>query len=251
MVIEPVALPAADGANVVVTVAVSDGFKVAGAVKPLTENPVPLTVTAEIFTDALPLLVTVNCCLPLLPVATVPKLRLDELALSCPVAAAEPVPVNGTVTVGLFGSLLVMAMLPVAAPVAVGAKVTTACADCPALSVLGVVIPLIVNSEPVTAITDTVRFPDPVLLNVRLAVPVSPFDTVPKAMEAGDTESCGCEAATAVAERLTTAGELPLSPVTVIVPVTVPAAVGFTATETLPDFPAANAIGKVTPDRLN
>lgn len=171
----------------------------------------------------------------LLPVVTVPKLRLDELALSCPVAVADPVPVNGTVTVGLFGSLLVMAILPVTAPVVVGAKVTTACALCPAPMVLGVVIPLIVNSDPVTAITDTVRFPDPVLFNVRLAVPVSPFDTAPKAMEAGATDNCGCEAATAVAERFTTAGELPLSPVTVMVPLIVPAAVGFTATEMLPD----------------
>lgn len=61
IVIEPVALPVAEGANLTVSVAISDGFKVAGAVKPLTENPVPLAVTAEISTDALPLLVMVNC----------------------------------------------------------------------------------------------------------------------------------------------------------------------------------------------
>jgi hypothetical protein len=54
-----------------------------------------------------------------------------------------------------------------------------------------------------------------------------------------------------VADRFATTGELPLSPVTVTVPLIVPAAVGFTATAIFPDFPAASDIGKVTPERLN
>lgn len=44
---------------------------------------------------------------------------------------------------------------------------------------------------------------------------------------------------------------LPLSPVTVIVPVILPAAEGVTATDRVPDCPAARAIGNVVPERLN
>lgn len=166
-------------------------------------------------------------------------------------AAAEPVPVSGMVSVGLLGSLLVMVMLPVVAPVAVGAKVTTACADWPALMFLGVAIPLTANSDPVTVSKETVKLAEPVLLMIRLAVEVRPLEMVPKAIEVGVTEICGWEEVTAVADRLTVAGELPLSPVTVSVPVTVPAAVGSTATERLLDWPAASAIGRVVPERLN
>jgi len=128
-VTEPVTLPAAEGANVIVSVTASAGFSVAGAVKPLTEYPVPLTVTAEMPTTAFPVLVMTTCWLVLLPVATVPKLMLAGLALNCPVAAVDPVPVSGMLSVGLLGSLLVMAILPLAAPATVGEKVTTACTD--------------------------------------------------------------------------------------------------------------------------
>lgn len=188
---DPITLPAADGANVTVSVAFSDGFKVAGAVKPLTEYPVPLAVTAETLTAAFPVLVMTTCWLELLPVAIVPKLRLEELALNCPVAAADPVPASGTLSVGLFGSLLVIVTLPVAAPATVGENVTAACTDWPALIVFGVVTPVIPNSEPATVTMDTVKFADPVLLRTRLAVPVSPLETVPNAIDAGDTDNCG------------------------------------------------------------
>ena len=128
-VTEPVTLPAAEGATVTVSVTASAGFSVAGAVKPLTEYPVPLAVIAEIFAAAFPVLVITTCWLVLLPVATVPKLMLAGLALNCPVAEEVPVPVSGILSVGLLGSLLVMAILPLAVPATVGEKVTTACAD--------------------------------------------------------------------------------------------------------------------------
>lgn len=47
------------------------------------------------------------------------------------------------------------------------------------------------------------------------------------------------------------AGVLPLSPVTVIVPVTFPAAAGVTARVRVPDCPAGSAIGSAVPERLN
>jgi hypothetical protein len=63
-------------------------------------------------------------------------------------------------------------------------------------------------------------------------------------------EICGA-AATAVAERLTTAGAAPSLPWTVSVPVKVPVADGVTATVKFPDWPVATDTGKVTPVKLN
>lgn len=64
------------------------------------------------------------------------------------------------------------------------------------------------------------------------------------------TEICGA-APTAVAERLTTAGEAPLLPWTVSVPLNVPVADGVTATTKFPDWPVAMDIGSVPPAKLN
>ena len=142
-------------------------------------------------------------------------------------------------------------MLPLAAPEVVGENVTVTWADCPALMVLGVVIPLIPKALPVTVIMDTVRSAEPVLFNVRFTELFSPLDTVPKSMEAGVTDNCGGAAFTPVADRFATTGELFPSPATVSVPVRFPAAVGSTATVIVPDCPAASAIGKLAPVKLN
>jgi hypothetical protein len=100
---------------------------VAGAVSPLTVNPAPLGAIWETCTAAFPELVSVTCCVELPPTATLPKLRLVGLAVNCPVGAVPPVPLNGIFNVGFVGSLLTTAMLPLAAPEAVGANVTVAC----------------------------------------------------------------------------------------------------------------------------
>jgi len=123
---EPVTLPTAAGAKLTVSVAVWEGFSVAGAVSPLTANPAPLGEMLEICTTAFPVFVRVTCCVGLLPIATLPKLRLVGLALNCPVGAALPVPLKGILSVGFVGSLLTMAMLPLAAPAVVGENVTVA-----------------------------------------------------------------------------------------------------------------------------
>ena len=161
-----------------------------------------------------------------------------------------PVPFKGTLSVGFVGSLLTIEMLPFTAPLVVGENVAVTSADCPALMVFGVVIPVIPKALPLTVIMDTVRSADPTLFSARLAVPFSPFDKVPKSIEVGVTDNCG-EALTALAERLATTGELFPSPVTVNVPVTFPADVGFTATVIVPDCPTARDIGKLVPVKLN
>ena len=73
----PLTAPAALGANVTDNVAVADGFTVAGVVMPVTVKPVPETETALICTAAVPLFVKVICLTELVPVPTLPKLKLD------------------------------------------------------------------------------------------------------------------------------------------------------------------------------
>ena len=79
-VTDPVTLPAAVGAKVTDKVAVADGFSVAGAVTPLTETPVPVAATAEMFTAAVPEFVKTTCFTEFAPVFTFPKLKLLWLA---------------------------------------------------------------------------------------------------------------------------------------------------------------------------
>lgn len=189
--IDPLTLPPAVGAKFTLSVTVSEGLSEAGAVIPLNVNTGPLGEILEICTAAFPVFVSATCCVELAPTATLPKLRLVELALNKPVGAALPVPVKGTFRVGFVGSLLTIAMLPLTGPVVVGENVTVTCADCPALMVFGVVIPLIAKTLPVTVIMETVRSAEPPLLNVRLSELFSPADIVPKSMEAGVTDNCG------------------------------------------------------------
>ena len=130
-------------------------------------------------------------------------------------------------------SLLVIERLPVALPAVVGVKVTATLADCPAAMVAGVVIPLMENSAPVKVNTETVKLLVPVFDSTTFVVPLVPVDTLPKSTEVGLTDSCGPPvllALTAVAERFTTTGVLPLSPETVSVPARLPAAVAVTPT---------------------
>jgi hypothetical protein len=205
----------------------------------------------ETFTAALPVLLSTICCVPLAPTATEPKLKLAGFADNCPVGAAAAVPLNATLRLGLFGSLLAIVRFPVSLPVPVGLNVTLPCTDWPALIVWGVVIPFTANKDPVTPIEEIVRFAVPVLFKTSPAVPFEPTVTVPKLIALGVTDSCGCAAVAAVAERFATTGALPESPVTVSVPVILPAALASTATLKLLDWPTPSASGMFSPETLN
>jgi len=80
--IEPVKFPAAVGAKLTLSVPVSEGLSVAGAVIPAKVNSAPLRPILEICTAALPVLVIATCCVEMAPTATLPKLRFVELAVS-------------------------------------------------------------------------------------------------------------------------------------------------------------------------
>ena len=162
----------------------------------------------------------------------------------------DPVPVKLTTAVGVVGSLLVIVRLPDTVPASVGLNVKLTGAFCPALTVVGVVMPLIPKSSPESVRREIVKFAVPIFEMVRLELPVEPTEMLPKLTAVVLKLSCG-SGATPVAERFTTTGELPPSPCTVNVPVMAPALVGLTETEKLPPCPVASAIGMVIPDRLN
>jgi hypothetical protein len=228
---------------------VCEAATVAGVLTPVRLNPVPLTAMLEICAAAFPVLVSVICWLALLLVETFPKLTLAGFGLNCPTAVDEPVPLKLTTAVGVVGSLLVIVRLPDTAPATVGLNIKVNGAFCPALMVFGVVMPLIQKSTPESVRTETDKSAVPVFEMVRLDVPVEPTETLPKLTALELRLNCGC--GSAVADRFTTAGELPPSPCNVNVPVTLPAAVGSTKTEKVPACPVPRAIGRVIPERLN
>jgi hypothetical protein len=78
----PVALPAAAGENVAVSVAVCPGARISPEETPVTLKPAPETETLDIVTLELPALVSVTFCVPLLDTLTLPKLSEDTLELS-------------------------------------------------------------------------------------------------------------------------------------------------------------------------
>lgn len=71
----PVTLPAETGANATLNEVVCPAARVTG--RPIEErlNPVPLTLTCEMVTLALPVLLRVTVCVALVPVVRLPKLK--------------------------------------------------------------------------------------------------------------------------------------------------------------------------------
>lgn len=140
-----------------------------------------------------------------------------------------------------------MARLPVAAPAVVGRKVETRTTDWPAGMVLGVVMPLTLNSEPVCVSIEIVRSAPPLLETVRFEFACEPTETDPKSMLELLKEIWGW-GLTAFAERFIATGAGALFACAVNVPLTTPAAVGVTETEKLTLCPAASVAGSVTPE---
>jgi hypothetical protein len=104
-VTEPVAEPAARGANTKLNVALEPAATFAGIVRPLMLNPVPVTVALEIVASAVPLLSSAIVCELLDPVATFVKLALLGLAASCAWPALPDVGVVGFPVGDLDGAL--------------------------------------------------------------------------------------------------------------------------------------------------
>src|SRR5713101_5536700 len=116
----PLALPVAEGANCALKVVFCPAASVSGTDKPVMLNPVAEALAAEIVMLAVPELLNVKVCVPLLPTSTFPKLKLEGMAVSVP---CTPVPLNAIVA-GEFVALLTTLTLPVTPPAEAGAKAT-------------------------------------------------------------------------------------------------------------------------------
>jgi hypothetical protein len=177
----PLALPADVGANLALNVVLSPAPSVSGVLNPLMLRPVPDTVALDIVTLAEPEFVNVMDCVPLLPTTTDPKFTVEGLAATWP---CMPVP-DSAIDAGEPGALLTIEMLPVAAPADVGAKMAENEALLPALIVIGMLAPLMLNPVPEGVALVTVNVPVPAFVSVTVCVPLLPTETLPNATLAG------------------------------------------------------------------
>ena len=129
------------GLNFTVIDVAWEGVNVTGVVIPETLTSFAFTVTWEIVTLVFPVFVMLTLCEPELPAVTLPKVTLDGLGVIVTVPAT-PVPVKKTVT-GDPGALLEMLTVPGSDPAVVGENSAVTVVLCPAVSVAGVVSPLI------------------------------------------------------------------------------------------------------------
>jgi hypothetical protein len=134
-----------------------------------------------------PVLVTVSDRDCLFPRVTLPKLRLVGFDPIAP--GATPVPDNSIVIEGFEASELIVT-LPLALPLASGAKETVSVVLWEALSVNGVEIPLSWNPAPLKEACEMFTLDPPVLDSVTICDCFAPTVTVPKPSLAGVSVSC-------------------------------------------------------------
>jgi hypothetical protein len=158
--------------------------------------------------------------------------------------AGVPVPVRAAVRVGVC-PLLVIVKVPLAAPVAVGLKVTVNGTLWPAAIVEGRDNPLMVNTAlfEVAAVTVTLA---PLAVRVPDAVPLVPTTTLPRAKLVAERVSCPV-AAVPVPDRAIVSAGLEALEVTVTVPVALPAVVGVKVTLKVALWPEVSVTGAVMP----
>jgi len=132
-VIDPLDVVAVVGVNTALKLSVAPAAMVLEVVNPETLRPVPVVLTCEKVSVALPVFFKVITLELLLPTTTLPKATLVGLAEP---SACKPVPLNAMVA-GDPGALLVMEMVPAALPSAVGANLTEKVVFAPALIDMG------------------------------------------------------------------------------------------------------------------
>lgn len=238
----PVALPAAVGENFAAKVVVWPAARVAGTDSPVMLNPVPDALPCEMVTLAVPELVKVTFTVPLAPTSKLPKLMLDGFAAKLP---CTPVPVSGTVTVGSL-ALLVIVMLPDAAPEVVGANCAVKLALWLAARVTGVESPTAVKPAPVALTAEIVALVLPLFVKVMVCWPLLPTDTFPNATLPGLAVNVEL-VDTPLPTKVTVCGEVGALSVNVMLPVAAPAAAGANCTLKESDCPPVRVFGKESP----
>jgi hypothetical protein len=164
----PLADPAEVGAKATPKVKLCLGDKAIGKLSPVTLNPLPVTLACVTVTLELPELVKVSDRVVLLPICTLPKLRLEGVARSCPVMI--PAPETGRLndvgtelsvemelsSFGFWPPGSSMEMLPsketvpLVLPLEDGVKVTIIVTLCPGTSVKGRLSPLMLKPVSLT-----------------------------------------------------------------------------------------------------
>jgi hypothetical protein len=172
----PVTLPADVGANFTGTVTLAPALIVC-APNPVKLNPVPEGVALVMLRAPLPDFVRVTFCEALLPTATLPNGTLVGLIVSCG-CVCVPLPLRAIVS-GDPGALLVIEILPVAAPVVVGANLAVNVVLCPALSVVAA-SPLMLYPVPVADPPEIATLVVPPFVSVMDAVALLPTSKGPK-----------------------------------------------------------------------
>lgn len=162
----PASVPAADGANFTLKLVLAPAASVIGSAEPLIVNPVPETTAELIVAAALPVLEIVIVCDALVPVTTLPKFKVDGLAVS---DGCTPAPVV-VITLGEFVALLTTETVPFNAPTTVGAYTIESTVLCPPLKVIGVAIPFALKPSPTTPTLEIVTLPVPEFVTVTVFV---------------------------------------------------------------------------------
>jgi hypothetical protein len=165
------------------------------------------------------------------------------------VVCATPLPLSGIVA-GEFVALLATEILPVGLPATVGAKATFSVADCPGVSVVLAVTPLVLYPPPVVVTPEIVTLEFPLLVKVTFSEPLLPTFTFPKLKLVGLAPK-RCVAAAPVPLREMASGELGALLTSEIELVVLVAAVGVNTALNVDVFPAAISNGVVKPLRLN
>jgi hypothetical protein len=215
-----------------------------GRVKPLTTKTelfelAPVTVTLA------PVTLRVPEPVPLSPAMTLPRFMDVGLTVSCPAWVTEtPVPVSGSVVV-VVCALLVNVSVALAAPAAVGLKVTVKGTLPPTGMVAGNVKPLTVNAALFVLAAEMVTIA-PAALKVPDAVPLLPTVTLPTLNVAGLTLRVpGCAVETPTPVRFTLLVAFDASLVMVAIALNVPVAFGENVTVTVVLCPEGTVIGRL------
>ena len=184
------------------------------------------TVTGDVPVDA-----RVSDCVVAVFTVTLPKLKLVALTVNCGLGATVPVPPRVTVVVLPVDELLLIAICPLAVPVAVGSNCTCSVIAWVGFSVTGRLPLTIVKPVPVIAAEFTVTGDVPVDVSVNDCVVAAFTVTLPKLKLVALTVNCGTGAAVPVPPRVTVA-VLPVDELLLIVicPLAVPVAVGSNCT---------------------
>jgi hypothetical protein len=176
-------LPVADcGAKATLNVTLCPDVSVTGNVRPLTLNPVPVKESCEMVALDPPVLVTVSDKDSLLPICTLPKVKLDFVGLKAPGAPTTPLPLSATL-VGLFAASLEMATFPLTLPEALGEKTILNVTLWPTATVTGRAGWVSENSFALNTALVTVTAVAPVLLAAAVRVLLLPTVTLPNATD--------------------------------------------------------------------